>query len=84
MATDGNFTFTHDGKRYTFEQSFDVVRRPGWLRANRRRDPLDLAFTMIEEIAGDEALAAVDAMTDKEFEKMSEAMNKAMNPDAFR
>lgn len=73
-----NFTFTHDGKTYEFEKSFDVVRTPGWLRANRRRDELDLAFTILEELAGEEALEAIDKMTEDEFVALSKRMNKEM------
>jgi hypothetical protein len=76
------FTFEHKGERYTFEKSFDVVRRPKWLRENRRRTPLDMAFTMIEELAGDAALEAIDDMTDKQFEKLSERLNREMNEGA--
>lgn len=78
-TTDSPFTFQHDGKTYKFEGDFSTVRRPKWLRANRRRDPLDLAFTMIEELAGDEALAAIDEMDEKEFEALSKRLNEAMS-----
>lgn len=73
-----NYTFDYKGKNYTFEKSFEVIATPKWLRANRRRDELDLAFTMIEEIAGDNALEAIDEMTQDEFKVFSLAMNKAM------
>lgn len=74
-----NFTFEHDGKTYEFERGFDVVRSPRWLRANRRRDELDLAFTILEEIAGDEALAAIDDMTEAEFIDLAKRLNKEMS-----
>jgi hypothetical protein len=73
------FSFEHDGKTYTFEQSFDVVRSPRWLRANRRRDELDFAFTIIEELAGDDALEAIDAMSEAEFEALSKKLNKELS-----
>lgn len=74
-----NFTFEHDGKTYEFEKPFDVVRSPRWLRANRRRDELDLAFTIIEELAGDDALDAIDSMTEDEFAELAARMNKEMS-----
>lgn len=70
MTSEQLFTFDHDGETYTFERPFSVVRSPRWLRANRRRDELDLAFTILEEIAGDDALAAIDAMTEDEFKDL--------------
>lgn len=73
------FSFEHDGKTYTFEQPFDVVRSPRWLRANRRRDELDLAFTILEEIAGDDALEAIDDMDEDEFAELSKKLNKELS-----
>lgn len=73
------FSFEHNGETYTFEQSFDVVRSPRWLRANRRRDELDLAFTIIEELAGDDALEAIDDMSESEFEALSKKLNKELS-----
>lgn len=73
------YTFEYNEKTYTFEKPFEVIATPKWLRANRRRDELDLAFTMIEELAGEDALEAIDAMTQEEFKEFSVAMNKAMS-----
>lgn len=73
--TPKNFTFEKDGKTYEFERSLDVVRRPGWLRKNRRRDELDLAFTILEEVAGDEALSVIDEMDEDEFKALMERLN---------
>lgn len=72
------YTFEHDGKTYTFERPFAVVRSPRWLRANRRRDELDLAFTILEEIAGDDVLDVIDSMTEDEFVAFSKRLNSAM------
>lgn len=72
---DSNFTFEQGGKTYTFEKSLDSVRSPRWLRANRRRDEVDLLFTMLEEVAGAEALEAVDSMTSSEFEAFAAKLN---------
>jgi hypothetical protein len=73
------FSFDHDGKTYTFEQSFDVVRSPRWLRENRRRDELDLMFTILEEIGGDEVVEVVDSMDADEFLKFSKQINKELS-----
>lgn len=73
------YSFEFNGKTYTFEKPFEAIATPKWLRANRRRDELDLAFTMIEEIAGDSVLEAIDEMTQEEFKEFSVAMNKAMS-----
>lgn len=77
-----NFTFEHGGTTYTFAHSFDRVRKPGWLRKNRRRDELDLAFTILEEVAGDEALAAIDEMDEPAFKALMERINKAMTGES--
>lgn len=79
-AVKGHFSFTHKGKTYTFQKPFDVVRNPGFQRAHRRRDPLDLTFTMIEELAGDdeEILAVIDSMNPDEFQDLSNRMGKAL------
>ncbi|WP_166140847.1 hypothetical protein [Nocardioides ochotonae] len=78
MTTD-LFTFEHDGETYTFERPLDVVRTPGWLRANRRRDELDLAFTILEAVAGDEALEVIDNMTPAQFEALATRLHEAIN-----
>lgn len=69
-----NFTFEHDGETYTFEKSFDVVRRPGWLRVNRHRSTLDLTYTVLEEVAGDEALAVLDVMDPDDWRAVADRM----------
>lgn len=71
-----NFTFTHGGKTYEFEQPLTKVQRPGWLRANRRRDQIDLMFTILEEVAGAKALEAIDAMDEDEFKALMEQLQK--------
>ena len=62
-----NYTFEHDGKTYEFEKPLDEVRKPGFIRANRRRDEIDLVFTILEAVAGEEVLDVVDNMTEDEF-----------------
>lgn len=73
------YTFEHDGTTYTFERPFAVVRSPRWLRANRRRDELDLAFTIIEEIGGDDVLDVIDSMSEGDFMVFARDLNKAMS-----
>lgn len=68
------FTFTHNGETYTFAESLEKVATGRWLRTNRRRDQLDLAFTVCEEIAGEEALAAIDDMDHKELAAFAERL----------
>ncbi|HEY9265510.1 MAG TPA: hypothetical protein VIQ11_12990 [Mycobacterium sp.] len=77
---DGYFSFTHKGKKYTFPKPFDVVRAPGFMRQNRRRDPLDLTFTMIEALADDDEdlLAVIDGMEPAEFQSLSTRMGQAL------
>lgn len=72
------YTFEHDGQTYTFERPFAVVRSPRWLRANRRRDELDLAFTILEEIAGDAVLDVIDSMSEEDFASFAKGVNAAM------
>ena len=74
-----NFSFEHKGETYTFEHSLAAVRRPGWLRKNRRRDEIDLAFTILEEVAGDEVLDVVDDMDEDEFAALMQQLDKALN-----
>lgn len=76
---EGLFSFVHKGKTYTFEKSLDVVRSPGWLRKNRHRDEMDLTFTILETVAGDDALAAIDDMDFAEFTKLAERLGKDFN-----
>lgn len=73
-----HFSFEHNGETYHFEQGFEVVRSPRWLRANRRRDELDLAFTIIETIAGEAALEAIDDMSEDEFVSLAKRLNESM------
>lgn len=70
------FTFEHDGQSYTFERPLSAVRSPRWVRANRRRDELDLMWTIVETIAGDEALAAIDTMTEAEFDGLMKQLER--------
>lgn len=53
------FTATLDGKSYTLTRP-----TPKLLRSVRRRDPLDLMFTLFEECGDEKFLAALDARDD--------------------
>jgi len=67
-ADSDRYTFTHKGKTFTARPYLDVLT-PGWLRANRRRDETDFAFTLLEALfEGDKAaIAALDSMDWTEF-----------------
>lgn len=76
----GLFSFTHDGEEYTFPKPFTTVQTPGFLRANRRRDELDMAFTIIEVLADDDPdiLAVIDKMPLPEFNNLQARLGKAL------
>jgi hypothetical protein len=78
---DGRFTFTHKGKSYTFPNPVSAVTSPGFLRANRRRDELDLSFTIIEILADNDPdiLAAIDSMPLAEFNRLSRRLSKTIS-----
>jgi hypothetical protein len=80
-ATGEYFSFVHDGTEFTFPKPFAEVQNPKYLRANRRRDDLDMTFTIIETLADDDTniLEAIDAMGLKEFNKLSTRLNKALS-----
>jgi hypothetical protein len=75
------FSFLHNGDEFTFPKPFAEVQNPKFLRANRRRDDLDMTFTIIEVLADDDTdiLEAIDAMGLKEFNKLSARLNKALS-----
>lgn len=78
MSQDKNFTFEHNGETIEFEHDLAEVRSPRWLRANRRRDELDLIFTIVEDFGGPAVEAAVDDMNEDEFSRFSRALNAAL------
>lgn len=69
-----NFSFEHGDQTYTFAKPFTVVRRPGWLRQNRHRSTLDLSYTILEELAGPEALIVLDEMEPEEWREVIDRM----------
>ena len=76
--TTPNFTFSHRGVDHEFQRPISAVLTPGFVRANRRRSEIDLLFTIIEAVAGDAALAAIDEMTPEEFHALGTRLNKEM------
>lgn len=76
------FSFTHNEKTYEFEKDFSVVRSPRWLRANRRRDEIDLVFTIIEDLGGDDVCDAVDQMNEEEFQDFVKKVMKEFSKSA--
>lgn len=71
-------SFEYDGETYTFEGSLSVLTKPGFVRKNRNKDQVDILFTLLEEIAGEEALAVIDDMESDEFEKFAEGLNESI------
>lgn len=73
------FSFDHNGETHTFEKSLSVVRSPKWLRANRRRDELDLTFTILEEVAGEDVVEVIDEMTPEEFQAFGKKLMRELS-----
>jgi len=70
------FTFSHNGKTHTARPYLDVLT-PKWLRANRRRDETDFAFTLLEALFdGDDG--AMDALDSMGWAKFNETANAVM------
>lgn len=59
------FEFKHDGEVYTLPPASAI--KAGMLRRFRKLDDLDIAFSLIEELAEPDALAALDDMPLEEF-----------------
>lgn len=65
------FLFDHDGE--TFELPPQSSIKAGMLRRFRRQSDLDMAFSILEELAPPESLAALDDMTVGVFNDTLEA-----------
>lgn len=65
------FEFEHGGKSFTLN-SADTLDA-GFARKNRKLSPDDQLFTLLEALADDEALAAIDSMKKAEFEAFQRA-----------
>jgi hypothetical protein len=61
------FEFEHNGESYTLA-SADTLDA-GFARKNRKLSPNDQFFTVLEVLADDETLAAIDSMKKADFEK---------------
>lgn len=73
-----NFSFEHDGETYEFEHDFSKVRKPGFLRKHRHDTLDELTFTVMEEVAGDEALEVLDEMDRDEWNAVVDNMWEAI------
>lgn len=69
---DEPFEFEHKGKTYTLAAPSSVLT-VGFARANRRRSLDDQLFTLLEALADESALAAIDDMKKKEFVAFQQA-----------
>lgn len=64
----GGFEFTHAGTTYQLANPRDVLK-VGWARKHRNQSEINVLFDMLEELADEDALAAVDDMGAAEFEQ---------------
>jgi hypothetical protein len=60
------FEFEHNGKTYTLASAETLDA--GFARKNRKLNPDDQFFTVLEALADDDTLAAIDSMKKAEFE----------------
>lgn len=58
------FSFEHDGTSYTFKPTLDALT-PGFIRRNRNNEA-EFQYGLVEALADDAALAALDGMSFKE------------------
>nr|WP_274635531.1 hypothetical protein [Microbacterium bovistercoris] len=65
---DEPFEFAHAGKTYQLAPPSEVLTA-GFARANRRRSQEDQLFTMLEALADDDTLKAIDEMKRDEFKQ---------------
>lgn len=68
---DEPFIFEHDGKTFHLAAATDVLTA-GYARKNRQKSVEDQLFSMLEILADDDALDAIDAMKRDEFTKFQE------------
>lgn len=80
MATTDLFSFEHDGKTYTFEKPLTQIKTFGWQRKHRALPEEEKLYLIFEEVAGDEALGALDEMdmTSPEFQKLMESIGEEL------
>lgn len=75
-----SFEFTRDGVTYTLPPSSAI--KAGMLRRLRKLDDLDMAFSLIEEIADPAALAALDDASIDEFNEILAGWQRHIGFDA--
>lgn len=66
-SPDESFEFDHHGETFTLASADTLTA--GFARKNRKLSPDDQLFTVLEALADDEALAAIDSMNKAEFEE---------------
>lgn len=69
-GTDADFVFTHKGKEYRLPPG--TVLNMGYARKIRKLAEADQIFTILEEIAAPDVLAAIDDMHAEEFNKFNQ------------
>lgn len=60
------FKFSHGGEEFELADAGELLT-VGYARKNRHKSEADQLFTMLEELAGPEALDAIDSMHKDEF-----------------
>ncbi|MDN4645358.1 hypothetical protein [Arthrobacter sp. PsM3] len=65
------FEFEHHGETFTLASADTITS--GFARKNRKLSPDDQLYTLLEELADDDALAAIDSMRKPEFEVFQRA-----------
>jgi hypothetical protein len=73
MSTADTYTFVHNGKKFTIP-AFTALPVGVIRKARRGKDEADTAFLILETVMGEDSkeLAAVDAMTQTQFQKFLE------------
>src|SRR5690554_32376 len=69
-AAEDAFEFEHDGKTYTLPKF--GTWSAGLVRRVRKLPDVDATFTILEEVADPETLAAIDAMGLDEFNQLQQ------------
>lgn len=69
-AAEDAFEFEHDGETYTLPKFGSWSA--GLVRRIRKMSDVDASFTIIEQVAEPDALAAIDAMTLEEFNQLQQ------------
>lgn len=74
------FEFEHNGETFTLPPSSAI--KAGMLRRFRKLDDLDVAFSIIEEVADEDALAALDDMDLARFNEVVSDWQEHIGVDA--